>query len=169
MDTVDVQTRSRIMSSVGREHTGPERSLRRALHKSGLRYRLHVRALPGSPDLVFPRFRSVIFVHGCYWHSHGCSKSTVPKSRNDFWTDKFRANKLRDRRNLRLLAKKGWRVMVVWECAITQRARAETGLVGNVHRWLLSSEPFAMIPQVLHRNRKRGEEALSTMRAQSRP
>src|SRR5258708_19566055 len=89
MDTVDKATRSRIMSSVGRKNTGPEKSLRYVLHKAGLRYRLHDRALPGSPDLVFPRFRSVIFIDGCYWHSHGCYKSTVPKLRNEFWAKSF--------------------------------------------------------------------------------
>src|SRR6185295_17171391 len=100
MDTVDNETRSKIMASVGQKNTGAEKILRSALHKAGLRYRLHDRTLPGSPDLVFPRFRAAIFVHGCYWHAHGCHRSTVPKSRRDFWTDKFHANRLRDERNL---------------------------------------------------------------------
>ena len=118
MDTVDRQTRSKIMASVGQKNTGAELLLRKALHKIGLRYRLHDRSLPGSPDLVFPRFRAVIFVHGCYWHSHGCYKSTVPKSRREFWQDKFNANERRDARNSRLLLESGWRVMIVWECSL---------------------------------------------------
>src|SRR5882672_8688942 len=103
MDTVDRQTRSKIMASVGQKDTGAELLLRRALHNIGLRYRLHDRSLPGSPDLVFPRLRAVVFVHGCYWHSHGCYRSTVPKSRNEFWIEKFTANQKRDGRNIGLL------------------------------------------------------------------
>src|SRR5882672_7370771 len=110
MDTVDRQTRSKIMASVGQKDTGAELLLRRALHRIGLRYWLHDRSLPGSPDLVFPRFRAAVFVHGCYWHSHGCYRSTVPKSRTQFWTDKFDANRSRDGKNLRLLLESGWRV-----------------------------------------------------------
>ena len=120
MDTVDRETRSRIMARVGQKNTGAELVLRRALHEIGLRYKLHDRSLPGSPDLVFPRFRAVIFVHGCYWHSHGCYKSTVPKSRRAFWTDKFSANRERDQRNIRLLMERGWRTMVVWECRVLE-------------------------------------------------
>jgi DNA mismatch endonuclease (patch repair protein) len=104
MDTVDHQTRSKIMASVGQKDTGAELLLRGALHKIGLRYRLHDRSLAGSPDLVFPRFHAVVFVHGCYWHSHGCYRSTVPKSRREFWTKKFDANRARDERNDRWAA-----------------------------------------------------------------
>ena len=93
MDKVDQATRSRIMAAVGQKDTGPEKHLRSALHKHGLRFRLHVRSLPGSPDLVFPKYGSVIFVHGCYWHRHGCYRSTTPKSRQEFWNTKFKAIK----------------------------------------------------------------------------
>jgi len=119
MDTVDKETRSKIMSSVGQRNTGPEVILRSVLHKRGLRYRLHDRSLPGSPDLIFPRYSAVIFVHGCYWHSHGCYRSTVPKTRRNFWTEKFLANKERDQRNVRYLLETGWRVLTVWECSLT--------------------------------------------------
>lgn len=159
MDTVDKQTRSRIMSSVGRQHTGPERLLRRALHKSGLRYRLHDRALPGSPDLAFPRFRSVIFVHGCYWHAHGCHRSTIPTSRNEFWVQKFSENKLRDERNVQLLLERNWRVMVVWECAITGKtAYSAAQLADRVSAWLQSSKCFAILPEKLHSQRSRAAD-----------
>src|SRR5271170_7738144 len=126
MDTVDRQTRSKIMARVGQKDTGAELLLRKALHKTGLRYKLHERSLPGSPDLVFPRFGAVVFVHGCYWHSHGCYKSTVPKSRRAFWKDKFAANRKRDRRNIRLLEERGWRVMVVWECELLGKNASPT-------------------------------------------
>lgn len=119
MDTVDTQTRSKIMARVGQKNTGAEMLLRRALHRKGLRYRLHERSLPGSPDIVFPRYRAVLFVHGCYWHSHGCYRSTVPKSRREFWTHKFETNRLRDERSRELLVAAKWRVLTVWECALS--------------------------------------------------
>ena len=84
MDTVDKTTRSRIMSRVGQKDTGPEMKLRRSLHKIGLRYRLHDKRLPGSPDIVFPRFKAVLFVHGCFWHRHGCKATTTPGTNVDF-------------------------------------------------------------------------------------
>lgn len=106
------------MARVGQKNTGAEMILRRALHRIGLRYRLHERSLPGSPDIVFPRFKAVLFVHGCYWHSHGCYRSTVPKSSREFWTSKFETNRLRDERSRKRLAAEGWRVLTVWECAL---------------------------------------------------
>jgi DNA mismatch endonuclease (patch repair protein) len=137
MDTVDRLTRSKIMASVGQKDTGAELLLRRALHNAGLRYRLHDRSLPGSPDLVFPRFRAAVFVHGCYWHSHGCYRSTVPKSRREFWTQKFSANRDRDERNIRRLMAGGWRVIVVWECALLGKSTLPMGQVVRQFRaWL---------------------------------
>jgi len=137
MDTVDKATRSRIMSRVGQKDTGAETTLRSTLHKAGFRYLLHDRRLPGSPDLVFPRFRAVIFVHGCYWHSHGCYKSTVPKSRRTFWTKKFSENRQRDERNIQLLLERGWRVMIVWECALLGKtAMPAQEMTRRVHAWL---------------------------------
>ena len=137
MDTVDKSTRSYIMSRVGQKNTGPEIILRSALHRMGFRYRLHDRRLPGSPDLVFPRFGGVIFVHGCYWHSHGCYKSTVPQSSRTFWTEKFKANRQRDQRNIHLLHELGWRVMIVWECALMGKSALRPGEVAaRAHAWL---------------------------------
>ncbi|MGO9267964.1 MAG: very short patch repair endonuclease [Candidatus Binataceae bacterium] len=137
MDTVDKATRSRIMSRVGQKDTGAETMLRYMLHKARFRYRLHDRRLPGSPDVVFPRFGAVIFVHGCYWHSHGCYKSTVPKSRRKFWTEKFNANQQRDDRNVRLLMERGWRVMIVWECALLGKtALPAAEVTRRAHVWL---------------------------------
>ena len=118
MDIVDTRTRSRMMSAVGQKNTRPEMTLRSALHRAGLRYRVHVKGLPGTPDMVFPRYNAVMFVHGCYWHSHGCYKSTVPKSNRDFWKEKFRDNRARDERKYIELQGLGWRVSIVWECAL---------------------------------------------------
>jgi DNA mismatch endonuclease (patch repair protein) len=147
MDTVDKKTRSRIMASVGQRDTGPEMSLRRILHRLGLRYRLHDRKLPGSPDLVFPRFRAVVFVHGCFWHVHeGCKFSTRPSSSKEFWNEKFEANQKRDRKNYDLLLVSGWRVLVVWQCAL--KARKDAGLEelgSEVLNWLESDERYREI------------------------
>lgn len=141
MDTVDSQTRSKIMSCVGQKDTGAEVLLRSVLHRIGLRYRLHDRSLPGSPDLVFPRFSSVVFVHGCYWHAHGCYRSTVPKSRRQFWIDKFHSNRTRDERTVRLLLESGWRVLTVWECALRGKtAQPSSAIAQGVKAWLDSSE-----------------------------
>jgi DNA mismatch endonuclease, patch repair protein len=148
MDTVDKATRSFIMSRVGQKDTGAETILRSMLHKAGLRYRLHDRRLPGSPDLMFPRFRAVIFVHGCYWHSHGCYKSTVPKSRRAFWTGKFIANRQRDERNIRLLLERGWRVMIVWECALLGKNALSTKEVTQiVCTWLRGAHAEGQVPE----------------------
>lgn len=140
MDNVDKATRSRIMASVGQRDTGVEMMLRSALHRMGLRYRLHVRSLPGSPDLVFPRYRAVVFVHGCYWHAHGCHRSTVPRSSQGFWSEKFAANKLRDAKKETALLDAGWRVMTVWECTLRGKtARQPEKVAAAIRSWLHSS------------------------------
>ena len=134
------QTRSRIMARVGQKDTGAEMMLRRALHREGLRYRLHDRNLPGSPDIVLPRFKAVIFVHGCYWHAHGCHRSTLPKSHREFWSDKFTANRARDERECTSLLSEGWRVLTVWECALRGKtALPIEGVAKAVLAWLKSS------------------------------
>jgi DNA mismatch endonuclease (patch repair protein) len=140
MDTVDKATRSKIMASVGQKNTGVEMMLRSALHARGLRYRLHDRTLPGSPDLVFPRFRAAVFIHGCYWHAHGCHRSTAPESRRKFWEHKFDTNKRRDKRNVEALLADGWRVLTVWECTLRGKSSRCASLVArDVNRWLQSS------------------------------
>src|SRR5437867_1535319 len=105
------------MAQVAGKDTSPELLVRRLVHRLGVRFRLHRRDLPGTPDLVLPRWKIIIFVHGCFWHRHkSCKKATTPKSRTDFWTEKFRLNVARDRRVTRALEAMGWRVEVVWEC-----------------------------------------------------
>ena len=150
MDTVNKETRSRIMSSVRQKNTGAEIALRSALHAAGLRYRLHDRRLPGSPDLVFRKSRVVIFVHGCYWHSHGCYKSTVPKSRRQFWLDKLKTNRDRDRRNVRLLREQGWRILTVWECILKGKTAEPAASVAEAAKaWLESNETLGEIPMTI--------------------
>jgi DNA mismatch endonuclease (patch repair protein) len=106
------------MSRIRSKNTKPEILLRKTLHGMGLRYRLHDRKLPGAPDLVLPKYRAVIFVHGCFWHRHGCKLTTTPSTQEDFWQAKFRANIERDRKNVRELETRGWRVLIVWECEL---------------------------------------------------
>jgi DNA mismatch endonuclease (patch repair protein) len=117
-DTRSPEQRSYIMASVGTKNTGPELLLRRLLHKAGYRYRLHPKALPGKPDIAFPARRKAIFVHGCFWHGHGCSKGQPPKSRIDYWRPKLEQNKERDERHISELAKLGWSSIVVWQCEL---------------------------------------------------
>lgn len=128
MDIVDKQTRSRMMAGIRSKDTQPELSVRRFLHRQGFRYRLHSPSLPGRPDLVLPRYRVAIFVHGCFWHRHrGCPYSTTPASNKERWARKFAANVERDRRNLAALEAAGWRVIIIWECGL-KRKNAESDL-----------------------------------------
>ena len=138
-DIVDRATRSRMMAGIGSKNTKPEVVLRRALHARGLRFRLHDRKLPGTPDLVFRRFGAVCFVHGCFWHRHAdCRFTTIPATREEFWQAKFEANVERDRRMRAQLLDAGWRVAIVWECAL--RKGVESGTVSEFEHWLRGSE-----------------------------
>ncbi|WP_421995865.1 very short patch repair endonuclease [Reyranella sp.] len=118
VDTRTTEQRRRIMQSVQTRNTGPELAVRRLLHAEGYRFRLHRRDLPGSPDIVFPGRRAVIFVNGCFWHGHSCKKGRLPKSRNEYWDDKIAGNRARDRRKRTELTRLGWRVHDVWQCQI---------------------------------------------------
>jgi DNA mismatch endonuclease (patch repair protein) len=104
------------MQSIRGKDTTPERLVRSMVHRLGLRFRLHGRNLPGKPDLVLAKHRTVIFVHGCFWHRHDCKLAAIPKTRPEFWDSKFQANVDRDRRNKALLQEQGWRVVEIWEC-----------------------------------------------------
>lgn len=138
-DIVDQATRSRMMAGIRGRNTRPEMALRQALHARGLRYRLHDRKLPGTPDLVFRRFGAVCFVHGCFWHRHaGCPYATTPATRTEFWLTKFEANVKRDRRDRHDLLHAGWRVAVIWECAL--RKEMQPWLAPNLERWLRGCE-----------------------------
>lgn len=124
MDRLSPERRSWLMSRVGSKDTAPELSVRRYLHGRGYRYRLHVGGLPGKPDLVFPARRCVVFVHGCFWHGHGCKIGKLPKSRGDFWTPKILRNRERDAERSGALRKLGWRVLTLWQCETRDMAKA---------------------------------------------
>ena len=127
VDVVDSATRSRMMSGIRGKDTKPELLVRKYLHARGLRFRLHVKYLPGKPDMVFPKYRTVVFVHGCFWHRHaGCKYATTPSNRADFWENKLSDNVARDQYQLAALNELGWHVVVVWECELRERlARLE--------------------------------------------
>jgi DNA mismatch endonuclease (patch repair protein) len=115
-DTRTPEQRRRIMQSVKTRDTGPELTVRHLLFRLGYRYRLNAKNLPGRPDIVFSGRKKVIFVHGCFWHAHDCSKGRAPKSRLDYWKPKLKANKKRDRLQVRALEELGWSVLTVWQC-----------------------------------------------------
>lgn len=125
-DFLSARERSDRMSRIRGKDTKSELALRKALHRLGLRYRLHGAGLPGKPDLVFPRYRTVVFVHGCFWHRHaGCSIATTPKSNTPFWLAKFEANVARDARTVAQLEALGWRAFIVWECELTSAIKSK--------------------------------------------
>jgi DNA mismatch endonuclease (patch repair protein) len=121
MDIVDTKTRSRMMSRIRAKDTKPEMIARRYFWRQGLRYRLHVKELPGRPDIVFPKHRAIVEVRGCFWHGHqGCAKFRMPKSSRTFWRNKIIRNRQRDATNIARLRRLGWRVYVVWECQVSK-------------------------------------------------
>ena len=125
-DVVDRKTRSRMMSGIRGRDTAPELTVRRYLHRAGLRFRLQRRDLPGRPDLVLPRYRAVVFVHGCFWHRHAnCRFCYTPKSNQEFWQKKFHENVQRDDRVRSELIDRGWRVFIVWACSLDDRDLAD--------------------------------------------
>lgn len=143
-DIVSPEVRSRMMASIKSRDTKPEMLVRRDLHGRGFRYTLAKRGLPGKPDLAFPRHNAVIFVHGCYWHGHqGCRFATKSATREEFWHAKIGANAERDARVILELRKLGWRVAVVWECAL--RKRPELAL-RRLERFLVSERTQIEIP-----------------------
>ncbi|AZO21575.1 DNA mismatch endonuclease Vsr [Mesorhizobium sp. M1E.F.Ca.ET.045.02.1.1] len=120
VDRLRGEQRSRIMARVGQKNTAPELFVRHALHAAGLRFRLHRRDLPGSPDLVLPKHRMVVLVHGCFWHGHNCPRGRRPRSNVEFWTPKLKRNMERDQVVRTKLEALGWRVVIVWECALEE-------------------------------------------------
>ncbi|MDV2116880.1 very short patch repair endonuclease [Alcaligenes faecalis] len=137
--------RSRMMSSIRGKNTWPERTLRTILFSRGFRYRLHVRKLPGSPDMVFPKYRALVFVHGCFWHRHdGCRYTTTPRTNGNFWRRKFQGNIERDRRHMDALKALNWRVAIVWECAL-KHSPVKTACM--VEEWLHGNAPVLVVGQ----------------------
>lgn len=136
-DTLTPAQRSRVMSRIRGRDTRLEVWLRKQLFARGFRYRIHVASLPGCPDLVFPKYKAVVFIHGCFWHGHDCHLFRMPRTRTDFWRDKIRSNRERDQRNIVALRERHWRVLEIWECSWRGKTRQiPCTLIDQVADWL---------------------------------
>lgn len=136
-DVHDKATRSRNMSRIRGKDTKPELLVRTGLHRMGFRYRIHSPDLPGRPDMVFPKYRAIILINGCFWHQHECHIFKWPKTRKDFWRKKILSNKERDKRNMLLYQQLGWKVLVIWECALKgKKRRSVEEVVHTAANWL---------------------------------
>jgi DNA mismatch endonuclease, patch repair protein len=148
-DVVDKATRSRMMSGIRPQSTGPEIFIRKGLHALGFRFRLHAKDISGKPDIVLPKFRALINVHGCFWHGHGCRYCKTPSTNTAFWLNKINTNRLRDQRTLQLQMDSGWRCLIIWECAIrlAQRMPQEFDVINLSANWLNQGGRFATIDE----------------------
>lgn len=145
-DRLTPEERSANMRCVKDRDTGPELAVRRALHAMGLRFRLHRKDMPGRPDIVLPRLLTVVFVHGCFWHRHeGCSRTTMPAARRDFWEAKFARTVERDAEQVAALQALGWRVVVLWECDVRRPERLQAALSAH-----FAEQHRVAVPRRLH-------------------
>lgn len=151
-DVVDKETRSRMMAGIRGKNTKPELLLRRALHADGFRYRIHDPKLVGKPDLVFPMYKALIFVHGCFWHRHpGCWWNTTPSSNAVFWEGKLSQNAERDAHTVAELRDRGWRIAIVWECSFKLLSVSE--VASAVKDWLTEGMESLVLPTVTRKRR----------------
>lgn len=139
-DIVDSKTRSRMMSGIRAKNTKLEVRLRKALFARGFRYRLHATSLPGKPDMALPRYRAVVFVHGCFWHGHDCPLFRLPGTRTDWWRAKIEKNRQRDQQVADALRERGWRQAHIWECAVRgPNSRSAAEVADEIAVWLSTS------------------------------
>lgn len=143
-DVVDRKTRSRMMAAIKGKNTRPEILVRSALHRRGFRFKLHDKTLPGKPDLVLPKYKAVINIHGCFWHGHDCKFFKVPSTNTEFWLQKINGNRSRDSVQRKALLEQGWRVLTVWECALRGKKADTLQLtINGICNWLTSKSPTA--------------------------
>lgn len=148
-DVVDSATRSRMMAGIQGKNTSPELLIRKALHARGFRFRIHAKHLPGKPDLVLKKYSTVIFIHGCFWHGHDCRYFKVPKTRPEFWLEKIAKNRARDLAQITVLEAEGWKVLVIWECAVRHmKKHSSTLLIDLIDDWLKSSSEYLQLDEV---------------------
>ena len=146
MDVHSKAVRSKNMRAIKSKNTRPELFVRRLLHSLGFRFRLHTRNLPGTPDIVLKKYNAVIFVHGCFWHGHGCYLFSMPKTRTEFWSMKINDNKRRDKLACKKLISNGWRVLYIWECALKGRKKLDIKrLTATIKKWLMEENQPAEI------------------------
>lgn len=147
-DVVDAATRSRMMAGIQGKNTSPELLIRKALHARGFRFRIHAKHLPGKPDLVLPKYNAAIFVHGCFWHGHDCRFFKVPQTRPEFWLEKIGKNRARDLVQIAALQDLGWRVLVVWECAVRSMKKQKTMLlIDLIGEWLVNGSEYLQLDE----------------------
>jgi DNA mismatch endonuclease (patch repair protein) len=147
VDKISIDARSRNMAAIRGKDTKPELAIRRALHRLGFRYRLHGTDLPGKPDMVFPKYKAVIQVNGCFWHGHDCGTAKVPQSRVEYWGPKIERTKARDAATVAAIDAMGWRSLTIWECCM--RGKGSPGLewaVETAARWLAEGGQTSQIP-----------------------
>ncbi len=141
MDVVTPEKRSQMMAGIKGKNTKPELIIRKELFRRGFRYRLHGKKLPGKPDIVLPKYKTVVFVNGCFWHKHDCHLFKWPKTRTEFWREKILGNVARDKKNRDLLEADGWKVITIWECAIKNKSYDEISLeIDKLAESLLNTE-----------------------------
>ncbi|HHG8772355.1 TPA: very short patch repair endonuclease [Raoultella planticola] len=146
VDVHDKATRSKNMRAIGKRDTAIEKRLAALLTQAGFAFTAQDAALPGRPDFVVEQYRCVIFTHGCFWHHHHCYLFKVPATRTDFWLDKIGGNVARDRRDMALLQERGWRVLIVWECALRGRLKlSDEALIERLEEWICGGGPHAQI------------------------
>ncbi len=141
-DVVDKATRSRMMSGIRGKNTKPEMIIRKGFHKSGFRFRLHDKTLPGKPDLVMKKYNAVIFINGCFWHKHECRLFKWPKTRSEFWKEKINKNQENDKLVLAKLFGLGWRICIVWECALKGKDNDLPNVIHKTSTWLVGENQF---------------------------
>lgn len=142
-DIVSKEKRREMMAGIQGKDTKPELLIRKAIHRKGFRYKLHDKSLPGKPDLVFPKYKAVIQIHGCFWHLHDCHLFKWPSTRPEFWQNKISGNKKRDLDNMERLQKLGWRILVIWECALRGKYRKSIDdVVDQIISWLGFNSSF---------------------------
>lgn len=137
-DHLSREQRSENMKAVRNKNTAPEMMARKAAHRLGLRFRLHRSDLPGSPDFVLPKYRTAFFINGCFWHGHGCSRSKLPQTNVEFWREKIRKNRVRDKRARRALQSCGWRVITLWQCELGSLEAATKQLSAEIKKLKVS-------------------------------
>ena len=148
VDVVDVATRSRMMSGIQGKNTSPELLIRKALHARGFRFRIHAKHLPGKPDLLLPKYKAAVFIHGCFWHGHACRYFKVPQTRPEFWLEKIAKNQIRDGLQESALREMGWRILIVWECAVRSMKREKSPLlVDLIANWLINGSEYFQIDE----------------------
>ena len=144
-DFMTPKQRSRAMSKVKGEETKIEQTVRSLLHRRGFRFRKNVKNIPGKPDIVLPKYKAIVFIHGCFWHHHpGCAKSKLPETRKEFWKNKIQGNIDRDKKNIEILLSLAWRVGIIWECAL-KKAELVSDPISELTDWIISEEDLCEI------------------------